>query len=146
MAKKKNTGSINLLKGIQGSKLAALVVVLVILFAIPLTVVMNRQQQQIQQEASTEATALCKLNGGTCMATKSCKTGYTWTGYLGKSYKYCNSYNSPGIYCCIPKPSCSSVGGVCKINTSSYYCSITINSGRCSAGYVCCQSGSYIHR
>jgi hypothetical protein len=53
VAKKKNYGSINLLKGIQGSKLAALITVLVILFAIPITVNVSRQQQQTKQEAST---------------------------------------------------------------------------------------------
>lgn len=51
-AKKQKNNSINLLKGITGSKLAKLIAVLFILVAIPVTVLMSQNQQNVQQEAA----------------------------------------------------------------------------------------------
>jgi len=76
VAKKKHYGSINLLKGIRGSKLATLIAVIAIVLAIPLTVIMSRQQQQTQQEASIGVGgsailgAYCASRGGKCVDTK----------------------------------------------------------------------------
>ncbi|OGH09822.1 MAG: hypothetical protein A2152_00725 [Candidatus Levybacteria bacterium RBG_16_35_6] len=135
MAKKKSTGSINLLKGIQGSKLAALVTVLVILFAIPLTVVVTRQQQQTKQEAATYKVPCPDKYGnayGNCYDKNiySCSTGFISKQCYGKS----------NIQCCQGKvtkkstgQSCANEGGTCQPT-----CKGTYKTGLCPEGSICC--------
>lgn len=55
MAKKAKNNSINLLKGITGSKLAKLLTIAAIVLAIPLTVFMSQKQQNTTQEASLDS-------------------------------------------------------------------------------------------
>ncbi len=67
MAKKKTTNKgINLMKGITGSKLAKLAMLAIVLLAIPLTISLTKQQQNIQQEANT---SYCEKLGGECINT-----------------------------------------------------------------------------
>lgn len=142
MAKKKNTG-INLLKGIQGSRLAVLITVLVILFAIPLTVTITRQQQNLEQEASVvggggggNACGKLESAGGKCVKDHypylNCRNnynGYVLTGYC------------PGdTFCCIPSgvDRCKNIGH-CQY-TTIYCASGNYKSGLCPgpSNYKCC--------
>lgn len=65
MAKKSKNNSVNLLKGITGSKLAKLLTIAAIVLAIPLTVFMSQKQQNTTQEASGDNK--CRSNGGSCI-------------------------------------------------------------------------------
>jgi len=136
VAKKKNYGSINLLKGIQGSKLAALIVVLVILFAIPITVTISREQQQTRQEASigiggglgigANGCALRIPAGGKCITDTS--PYYPKCGASGGTVV---ANCSTGVFCCVPiKP------GVDSCRVSNY--------GHCQYTNVYCNSGKWV--
>ncbi|MCL4354448.1 hypothetical protein M1349_03185 [Patescibacteria group bacterium] len=102
-AKKQKNNSINLLKGITGSRLAKIIAVIAIVLTIPVTVLMSQKQQNTQQEA-----AGCP---GTCINIFS---------------QNCNGTLKRGVcpgdakwICCIPKKtttaskSCWDYGGVC---------------------------------
>ena len=100
MAKKKTTNKgINLLKGITGSALAKMATLVIILLAIPLTVIMSQRQQSTQQEASVvsggggRSQYLCGMQGGKCVNKSSCK-GAVLTGY-------CKNWPK-NVICCIP--------------------------------------------
>lgn len=89
-----------------------------------------QQTQNTKQEAATDATTTCKNNGGTCMATSGCSSTTKWNS------GYCNTYNSPGLYCCIPKTvttpsSCTALGGKCA-DTNQYGCTQTWQTGKCT--------------
>ena len=129
MAKKKRYGSINLLKGIQGSKLAALVTVLVILLAIPLTVVMNQRQQQTKQEA---ATVPCPDKYGNAYGGCFDKTKYV----CSKAYISDLCYGGSSIKCC--QASLITFNRNKCVDVNSYMC----NNGSFMIGY--CQGGSNI--
>lgn len=62
--KKKISKGINLLNGINGAKLAKLAMLAIILLAIPVTVMMSRQQQSTQQQATKSR---CQQMGGSCI-------------------------------------------------------------------------------
>ncbi len=67
MAKKKTANKgINLIKGITGSQLAKLATLAIVLLAIPLTINLTKQQQNIQQEANI---SYCEKLGGKCINT-----------------------------------------------------------------------------
>lgn len=67
--KKQKNNSINLLKGITGSRLAKIIAVVAIVLAIPITVLMSQKQQNTRQEASTNYDS-CGLNKmGSCIDT-----------------------------------------------------------------------------
>lgn len=92
MAKKSKNNSINLLKGITGSKLAKLLTIAAIVLAIPLTVFMSQKQQNTTQEASTN---ICKQAGGKCIDV----IRDTCSGTLKSGL--CPGSNR--IVCCLPK-------------------------------------------
>jgi len=121
--KQKKDNSINLLKGITGSKLAKLVVVLFILAAIPLTVLMSQKQQNTRQEA---ATATCpdrygNTYGGCFDTTKyACSQSFlSGRCYGGTNIKCCQG---TAIYRCV--------------DVNKYICSGGyFQTGKCSGGY-----------
>jgi hypothetical protein len=133
MAKKKSTGKskgINLLKGITGTQLAKLATLVIILLAIPLTVIMSRQAQNLSQEAASKTCTglggnVCECKeprGGKCITDTSPKfPSCTKSG--GKvSTGYC-----PGrTYCCVPQ-------GIDKC----------MDIGHCQYTYVPCPSGKW---
>ncbi|HZJ17999.1 MAG TPA: hypothetical protein VFD45_00045 [Patescibacteria group bacterium] len=96
MAKKSKNNSINLLKGITGSKLAKLLTIAAIVLAIPLTVFMSQKQQNTEQEAASS----CAAKGGSCINTE-------FTNVVSRCLKNGGSIQSnlcPGksnIKCCV---------------------------------------------
>lgn len=96
-AKKQKNNSINLLKGITGSRLARIIAVVAIVLTIPVTVLMSQKQQNTRQEASTSY-ASCGLNNmGSCIDTLSTSCPSPKVKIDGLCPQYGNS-----IKCCYP--------------------------------------------
>lgn len=146
MAKKKKTPSINLLRGIKGSKLAALVTLAIILLAVPLTVINVQKQQQTQHEAANR----CVSAGGSCINTDFSNV----VSRCLKSGKKIVSGLCPGpanIKCCLyPTPTpktkvkktCGDLKGRC-LDLNKYRCNVTV-SGLCPGGSnIKCCVGNY---
>jgi hypothetical protein len=134
VAKKKRYGSINLLKGIQGSKLATLIVVLVILFAIPLTVTMSRQQQQTKQEASIG------IGGGISIGISGCglrsPAGGKCITDTYPSYPKCRASGGVVVANCSTTTVCCVPSGVDSCRVGNY--------GHCQYTDVYCRSGTWV--
>jgi hypothetical protein len=143
MAKKKTTvkssKGINLLNGITGSRLAKLVLILVILLAVPITVVSLKQQTNLQQNA---AGAPCPDKYGNsyanCVASKgvyNCSTTWSTTGCFSGQSCCTNAGNL------VTK--CKAAGGTC-LDVNSYTCSALFQSGKCPGAInVRCCVGTY---
>jgi len=96
-AKKQKNNSINLLKGITGSRLARIIAVIAIVLTIPVTVLMSQNQQNTQQEAATTSLGSCGYkNAGKCQYTyQSCTSPNTFY------YNMCPAYGT-NVQCCYP--------------------------------------------
>jgi hypothetical protein len=144
MAKKKtpvkSSKGINLLKGITGSQLAKLVVLLVILLAVPLTVNSLLNRTNLQQNASgnqcgspcytyIKATDSCKYK---CTSGQVCTAG-------GCAYPTTTTKKQPTP---TPKPPSGACTTQCVRETATMYCATRV-SGSCSSGKVCCDQGGF---
>lgn len=145
-AKKQKKPGINLLKGLSGSKLMQLASLVIVVLAIPLTVLMLKQQQNTQQEAAS----LCATRGGTCINTdfqnnvKRCfSSGRTLVKGLCPG--------ASNIQCCVkptPTPNlktCSGRNGIC-LDFNVYSCNAYI-SGLCPGpNNIKCCIGNYYRK
>lgn len=106
--KLKNKGGINLLRGITGSQLAKLIAVILVLVAIPFTVLNSQKTQNTNQEASAPKT--CTSGGGNACDCKEPRGGKCIADY-GPSYPNCTrsggkvstGYCKGSTYCCVPQ-------------------------------------------
>jgi len=141
MAKKSKNNSINLLKGITGSKLAKLLTIAAIVLAIPLTVFMSQKQQNTEQEAASS----CAAKGGSCINTE-------FTNVVSRCLKNGGSIQSnlcPGksnIKCCVPAKTtaktCSDYNGKC-LDLNKYNCTITMSNLCPGKSNIKCCVGNY---
>jgi hypothetical protein len=99
VAKKKTANKgINLIKGITGSQLAKLATLAIVLLAIPLTISLTKQQQNIQQEA---AVSYCEKLGGECINTNYIDLVNECSAKGNKNVEdLCKGENN--IKCCLP--------------------------------------------
>ncbi|MCL4354011.1 hypothetical protein M1349_00895 [Patescibacteria group bacterium] len=122
-AKKQKNNSINLLKGITGSRLAKIIVVIAIVLTIPVTVLMSQKQQTTQQEA---ATATCPDRYGNTYGGCFDTTKYA----CSQSFLSGRCYGATNIKCC----QATAISRCVDVN--KYICSGGyFQTGKCSGGY-----------